>query len=66
MKKLVLFFLLFLVYSYIGAQVFFGPENTISKPGVAQPEYFEATDLDSDGDLDALIVSNGTKSVCLV
>ena len=50
-------------FIFSNAQYFFGPENLISNNSLAQPEYFEAADLDSDGDLDALITSNGSRAV---
>lgn len=63
MKKYILPVLLICITMQLNAQVFYGPENPVSKFGIAKPEYFDATDLDSDGDLDALIVSRGTQSL---
>lgn len=63
MKKCILLLVTICSIVQLRAQVFFGPENPISTPSVAKPESFDATDLDSDGDLDALIVSRGTRSV---
>lgn len=63
MKKLIFLALIFCIYYPSSAQTFFGPANHISKNSIAKPEYFDASDLDGDGDLDALIVSRGTESL---
>jgi hypothetical protein len=63
MKKLLFLALIFFISHPTHAQTFFGPANQISKISIAKPEYFDASDLDSDGDLDALIVSRGTESL---
>ena len=66
MKKLPLILLFVLFALSVNAQLFFGMETPITKSLLARPEYFDASDLDSDGDLDALVVCGGTENLAWV